>query len=183
MSRIGNAPITIPENVTVTVEKGGRFGNQLVKVAGPKGELEKDVRAPIKVEVNDGVINVKRPNDEKQNKSYHGLYASLISNMVKGVTEGYKIELEIQGIGYRAEQQGNKVVFSLGYAHKIDLDPPAGITVTLPEPTQIVVEGADKEIVGLVAAKIRGFRPPEPYKGKGVRYKGEQILRKSVKKG
>lgn len=183
MSRIGNAPITIPEKVTVEITEGGNYNHQLVKVSGPKGEMSKSIRQPITVKVEDGKIIVERPNDEKQVKSYHGLYRSLLNNMVKGVTEGYEIDLEIVGIGYRAEQQGEKVIFSLGYAHKIELVPPTGVVVEINDSTNVKVSGYDKELVGQTAAKIRGFRPPEPYKGKGVRYKNEQILRKSAKQG
>lgn len=181
MSRIGNAPITIPDGVTVTVSKGGDFNHLHVVVAGPKGQLERSLRAPIQVEVKDNEVIVTRPNEQKQTKSFHGLYRALIANMVTGVSEGFKRELEIIGIGYRAEAQGNTIVFSLGYAHKINLTPPEGVVVSIPEPTKIEVDGIDKQLVGEVAAKIRAFRPPEPYKGKGVRYKGEQIIRKSVK--
>ncbi len=183
MSRIGNAPVTIPTGVTVEVTEGGEYGHQQVKVTGPKGELVKSIRKPIIVAVEEGKVVVKRPNDEKQIKSYHGLYRSLINNMVKGVTDGFEIDLEIVGIGYRAEQQGEKVIFSLGYAHKIELVPPAGVTVLITDSTNVKVSGYDKELVGQTAAKIRGYRPPEPYKGKGVRYKDEQILRKSAKQG
>jgi large subunit ribosomal protein L6 len=181
MSRIGNAPITIPAGVTVELKDGGNFHYLEVIVNGPKGTLSESVRRPITLEVKDGEVLVSRPNNEKQNRSYHGLYRSLIANMVQGVTEGYKRELEIIGIGYRAEQQGEQVVFSLGYAHKINLVPPAGVTITIQDQTKIAVEGVDKQKVGQTAAKIRSFRPPEPYKGKGIRYSDEQVHRKSVK--
>lgn len=183
MSRIGNAPITIPAGVTVEVLPGGDYGNQLVKVTGPKGELQQSVRRNITVKQDGESLIVERANEEKQTKSFHGLYRALIANMIKGVTEGYEKELEIVGIGYRAEQQGDKVVFSLGYAHKIELEPPEGIVVQVTDQTKIKVSGIDKDLVGRVAAQIREYRPPEPYKGKGIKYKNEQILRKSVKQG
>jgi large subunit ribosomal protein L6 len=183
MSRVGRSPITIPAGVNVEVVKGGLFNNVNVKVSGPKGALETSVRMPIDVKIEDGKVLVVRPNDEKQSRSFHGLYRALIANMVNGVVTGYKKELEIVGIGYRAEQQGEKVVFSLGYAHKIELFPPQGISITVSDQTNVAVEGIDKELVGKIAAQIRSFRKPEPYKGKGIKYKGEQILRKSVKQG
>ena len=183
MSRIGNKPVTIQDGVTVSIEDGGRFGHKVVKVNGPLGELSEDVRSPIEVKVEENNVVVTRPNDEKANKALHGLYRALIANMVEGVTAGYKKELEIVGIGYRAEQQGEQVVFSLGYAHKINLVPPAGINVEIQDQTKITVSGIDKQLVGKIADLIRSYRKPEPYKGKGVRYKGEQILRKSVKQG
>ncbi len=182
MSRIGNAIITIPAGVEVIIEKGGEFGNQKVTVKGPKGEMQQSIRQLITVTEEDGQVKLSRKNDLKQTKSYHGLYRSLINNMVTGVSEGFKKELEIVGIGYRAEQQGEVVVFSLGLSHKINYEPPAGITITVTDQTQVVVEGISNQLVGEVASKIRSFRKPEPYKGKGVRYKDEQVRRKSVKK-
>lgn len=181
MSRIGKSPITIPQGVTVEVTSGGEFGHQLVTVNGPKGSMQRSIRQPITVEVQDGEVQVARSNNLQQNRSYHGLYRALIANMVHGVSEGFKRELEIVGIGYRAEQKGEMVVFSLGYSHKIEFQPPVGITVSVQDQTQVTVEGVDKQLVGEAAARIRAFRAPEPYKGKGVRYKGEQIIRKSVK--
>lgn len=181
MSRIGLAPIEIPSDVKVTIEDGGNFGYKKVIVEGPKGKLEESLRRGVTVEITDSVINLSRESESKQNKAFHGLYRSLINNMVQGVKEGYSRELEIIGIGYRAEVQGNTVVFSLGYAHKINYDQPEGITITIEEQTKIKVEGADKQKVGEVASKIRAFRKPEPYKGKGIRYKDEQVKRKSAK--
>jgi large subunit ribosomal protein L6 len=181
MSRIGKNPITIPNGVTVNVEKGGRFGHLQITVTGPKGTLQESLRAPVVVAVEDNQVVVTRPNDLKQNRSYHGLYRALIANMVEGVTNGYSKDLEIVGIGYRAEQKGESIVLSLGYSHKIEYNPPAGITAQATDQTQIKISGIDKTLVGQEAAKIRAFRKPEPYKGKGVRYKGEQVARKSVK--
>lgn len=181
MSRIGNAPITIPEGVTFTIEKGGDFGHQHVVVTGPKGSLERSIRKGINAAVKENEVVFTRDNEQKQTKSYHGLYRSLVEGMVVGVSEGFKKELEIVGIGYRAENQGDKVVFLLGYSHKIELVPPAGIAVNIEDQTKVSVEGIDKQLVGETAAKIRSFRKPEPYKGKGVRYVDEQIRRKSVK--
>lgn len=183
MSRIGNNPITIPNGVTVEVKNGGEFGHQEIVVNGPKGNLTRSLRKGITAQVADGKVTFTRESETKQMKSYHGLYRSLVNNMVKGVSEGYKRELEIIGIGYRAEQQGDQIVFSLGYSHKINYVPPMGITINVKDQTEITVEGVDKQLVGEVAAKIRSFREPEPYKGKGVKYKDEQIKRKSVKKG
>lgn len=181
MSRIGNAVITIPEGVAVDIQQGGDFGNLVVTVTGPKGSLVQSIRPNIDVTEAEGKLSVTRKNELKPTKSLHGTYRAVLANMVEGVANGYKRELEIVGIGYRAEQQGNKIVFSLGYAHKIELEPPAEISVSLPDANNVVVEGIDKQLVGEVAAKIRGYRPPEPYKGKGVRYKDEQVRRKSVK--
>ncbi len=183
MSRIGNAPITIPEGVTVKVTKGGDFYHQLVTVTGPKGSLNESIRYGVTVSVEDGIVTLKREDDKKQNRAYHGLYRSLINNMIIGVSEGYKKELELVGIGYRAEMQGEKLNLSLGFSHKIDFVPPAGIEILVEDQTKLTVSGIDKQAVGETAAKIRGFRPPEPYKGKGVRYSGEVVRRKSVKQG
>jgi large subunit ribosomal protein L6 len=182
MSRVGKSPITIPAGVQVEVVKGGDFDNQVVKVSGPNGQMERAIRRGITVEITDGVVNVLRDNEAKQTRSYHGLFRSLINNMVIGVATPYTRELEIVGIGYRAEQVGEVVSFALGYSHKINYQPPAGITLTVNNQTEVIVSGIDKQLVGEVAAKIRSFRKPEPYKGKGVRYKGEQVRRKSVKK-
>lgn len=181
MSRIGKQPITIPEGVTVNVKDGGKFNYLEVEVTGPKGTLSESLRRGVTVEVKDGEVIVERKNESKQLKSNHGLYRSLIQNMVTGVTEGYSKELEIVGIGYRAELQGEKVVFSLGYSHKIELLPPEGIIISVDEQTKIKVEGASKQKVGEIASKIRSYRKPEPYKGKGVKYVDEVIKRKSAK--
>ena len=183
MSRIGNLPITIPAGVTVEVKAGGKYGHQEVTVTGPKGSLTESLRQGASVSVQDGTVALSRDNDEKQNRSYHGLYRSLINNMVTGVSQGFRKDLEIVGIGYRAEMQGNNAVFSLGYAHKIEFVPPTGVTINVNNQTEVSVEGINRQLVGEVAAKIRALRKPEPYKGKGVRYKGEHVRRKSVKKG
>ncbi len=177
MSRIGKKPITVPAGVTVTVE------NNLVTVKGPKGELSRQIREEMKVTLDNGVITVERPNEEKMNRSLHGLSRSLINNMVVGVTEGFSKSLEIQGVGYRAAKQGQNINFTLGFSHPVVKEPPAGITFEVPAPNKIVVSGADKEVVGAVAAEIRNLRPPEPYKGKGIRYVGEHVRRKVGKAG
>jgi len=175
VSRIGKQPITIPKGVEVKTTPTD------VSTKGPKGTLGVEHHGRVDVTVEDGQILVKRFDDSAQSRSYHGLYQRLISNCVTGVSSGFKKELEVQGVGYRAQTQGKKVVLSLGYSHPIEFEPPQGVTVSAPQPTEIVVEGADKQAVGQVAAKIRAFRPPEPYKGKGVRYKGEYVRRKEGK--
>ncbi|BCX14267.1 MAG: 50S ribosomal protein L6 [Candidatus Dojkabacteria bacterium] len=181
MSRIGRLEIKVPDGVTVTVRDGGRFYYKEVEVTGPKGTLTESLRRGVNVVVEDNIVKVTRDNDTKQNKSFHGLYRSLIANMIQGVTEGYSKELTIVGIGYRAELQGNKVVFSLGFSHKIEYEPPQGVTVEINDQTNIKVSGISKQLVGEVAAKIRSFRKPEPYKGKGIRYSDENVRRKSAK--
>jgi large subunit ribosomal protein L6 len=181
MSRIGKKPIIIPSNVTVEITDGGRFGYKSVKVTGPKGSLEESFRQGITISLTDGILTLEKENESKSSRAYFGLYRTMIQNMVSGVTEGYVKELEIVGIGYRAEMQSVKLVMSLGYSHKINYEPPTGITITVADQVNVKVEGYNKQLVGEVAAKIRGFRMPEPYKGKGVRYKGEKIKRKSTK--
>lgn len=181
MSRIGYQTIEVPTGVTVEVKDGGKFNFKEVVVTGPKGTLSEPVRRSVTISVDENVVNLERDNNAKQTKSYHGLYRSLINNMVIGVTEGFSKDLEIVGIGYRAEQQGNNVVFSVGLSHKITLTPPEGIIVTVEEQTKVKVTGADKQLVGEIAAKIRAFRKPEPYKGKGIRYADEVIKKKSAK--
>ncbi len=181
MSRIGNLPIQIPENVTIEIKDGGKFNHKEVTVTGPKGTLTLSLRKGVNLKKEDNEIIVSRESEAKQLKSFHGLYRSMIHNMVTGVVDGYKRELEIVGIGYRAEQQGDTTVFHVGYSHSIPYTPPEGITISVEDQTNVAVEGADKQLVGEVAAKIRAFRKPEPYKGKGIRYKGEQIRRKSAK--
>ena len=181
MSRVGYSEIKIAEKVSVSVEKGGEYGHQIVKVDGPKGSLSQSLRPGVNVQVNDDVINLTRDNEHKQTKSNHGLYRSLINNMILGVSEGFFKKLEIVGIGYRAEMQGQNVVFSLGLSHKITLTPPVGINVILEDQTKVRVEGTDKQLVGQIASKIRGFKKPEPYKGKGVRYHNEVVKKKSAK--
>lgn len=177
MSRIGRLPITVPSGVEVTLD--GRE----VTVKGPKGTLSHTVAEPIEVVMEDGKVTVTRPNDINTVRALHGLTRSLINNMVVGVTEGYKKTLVIQGVGYRVVAKGKNLEFSLGYSHPITVEPPEGITFTVERPTQLTVEGIDKQKVGEIAANIRKLRKPDPYKGKGVRYEGEQIRRKVGKAG
>ena len=178
MSRIGRAPIHIPSGVTVTVG-----AENLVKVKGPKGELSRVIHPDMKITVEDGVVTVARPSDDKTHRSLHGLSRALIHNMVVGVSEGFKKTLEINGVGYRAAKQGKNLNLSLGFSHPVVVEPPAGITLDAPSATSIVVSGIDKEAVGAIAAKIRSYRLPEPYKGKGIKYAGEHIRRKEGKAG
>jgi len=177
MSRIGKLPIAVPNGVTVTIDRNH------VKVKGPRGELERTFPAAIAIEQADGRLTVNRPSDEPVHKSLHGLSRTLLANMVEGVTKGYQKTLEITGVGYKAEVRPYGLQLSLGFSHQIEFRPPAGVKVTAPQPTVVVIDGADKEKVGQVAAEIRGMRPPEPYKGKGIRYQGEQIRRKAGKAG
>jgi large subunit ribosomal protein L6 len=177
MSRIGNKPVVIPSGVTVSVE-----GNT-VKVKGPKGELSQSFRPEVTVTVNDGKVTVERSADDKPVKALHGLTRALIANMVQGVTGGYKKTLEIVGVGYKAEKKGNTLVLNVGYSHPVQYPEPAGIKLTAQSPTVVVIEGNDKQKVGQVAAELRDVRPPEPYKGKGIRYQGEQVRRKAGKAG
>ena len=177
MSRIGLKPIEIPAGVDVKVD------GTTVTVKGPKGELTRNVHPNMAVAVEGNEVIVKRPNDEKANKSLHGLTRTLIHNMVLGVTEGFKKNLEVNGVGYRAAKQGNKLALTLGFSHPVEMEAPAGITIEVPAPNKIVVSGADKEVVGAVAADIRKWRKPEPYKGKGIRYEGEVVRRKAGKAG
>jgi large subunit ribosomal protein L6 len=177
MSRIGRTPVTIPSGVDVTIS------GRLVTVKGPRGELSMDVVQPIEVAKSDGAITVTRPNDEGEIRALHGLSRSLIANMVTGVTEGYSKTLEIVGVGYRVQARGKDLEFSLGFSHPVPVAAPDGITLRVESPTRFVVEGIDKQQVGEVAANIRKLRKPDPYKGKGVRYQGEQIRRKVGKAG
>jgi large subunit ribosomal protein L6 len=177
MSRIGKLPITVPAGVTVTVD-----GN-LVKVKGPKGELSHTVPAGISIERTDDTLNVQRASEESIHKSLHGLTRSLIANMVEGVTNGYRKQLEITGVGFKAEVRPYGLQLSLGFSHTIEYKAPAGIKLTAPQPTNVFIDGSDKALVGQVAAEIRGLRPPEPYKGKGIKYAGEVIRRKAGKAG
>ena len=177
MSRIGRMPVSIPNGVTVAVE-----GNT-VKVKGPKGELAHRLPSGITVEKTDVALNVKRASDETNYKALHGLTRSLINNMMDGVTKGYRKQLEISGVGYKAEQRPYGLQLALGFSHQIEYKAPAGIKLTAPQPTQIVIDGADKALVGQVAAELRGLRPPEPYKGKGIRYADEVVRRKAGKTG
>jgi large subunit ribosomal protein L6 len=177
MSRIGKLPVPVPAGVDVTLEQS------TVTVKGPKGALSHAVAAPITVERGeDGTLEVKRPNDERQSRALHGLTRTLINNMVVGVTEGYEKRLEIQGVGYRAQLRGKGLELSLGYSHPVSVEAPEGIEFEVPQPTEIIVRGIDKQQVGQIAADIRKRRPPEPYKGKGVRYAGEQVARKVGKR-
>ena len=175
MSRIGKEPISVPSDVQVSIE--GRS----VGVTGPKGSLDLDLPGEINVRQEDGTVLVERPNDDRKNKALHGLTRSLINNMVIGVSEGFKKELEIVGVGYRAAKSGDGLELQLGFSHPVKVKAPDGITFDVPEPTQIIVSGINKEVVGQVAADIRSYRKPEPYKGKGIRYAGEYVARKAGK--
>jgi large subunit ribosomal protein L6 len=177
MSRIGRMPITIPSGVTVKME-----GN-VVTVTGPKGELTRDLHPDMIIKMEENTIIVERPSENKQHRSLHGLTRTLISNMVIGVTEGYKKTLEIAGVGYRAAKAGTRLNLTLGFSHPVFVDPPEGITLDCPAPNRIVISGINKESVGAMAANIRSFREPEPYKGKGIKYEGERIRRKIGKAG
>jgi large subunit ribosomal protein L6 len=175
VSRIGRLPIPVPGNVEIKIEKG------MIWVKGPKGELSAPISEEMVVEQQEGQLVVKRPSDSIKHRALHGLTRSIINNLVQGVTQGFTKSLEIIGVGYKAEKRGSGVVFNLGYSHPIYFVPPKGITVDVPAPTKVVVSGIDKVLVGQVAAKIRSFRPPEPYKGKGIRYEGEEVRRKAGK--
>ncbi|HJP85763.1 MAG TPA: 50S ribosomal protein L6 [Gemmatimonadaceae bacterium] len=177
MSRIGKHPVVVAKGVTATVE-----GNT-VKVKGPKGELERTLHPDMKVTLNDNQIVVERPSDESNHKALHGLSRTLVANMIEGVTKGYKKELELVGVGYKAEARPYGLQLALGFSHPVKYEAPKGIKLSAPAPTQIVIEGANKEVVGQVAAELRSIRPPEPYKGKGIKYVGEQIRRKAGKAG
>ncbi|MBX6363531.1 MAG: 50S ribosomal protein L6 [Gemmatimonadetes bacterium] len=177
MSRIGRKPIPVPAGVTVTVD------GSTVAVKGPKGQITRTFRPEMTVRVGDGAVTVERPSDQKEHRALHGLTRALLANMVQGVTEGFRRSLEIVGVGYRAEKKGDALVLNVGYSHPVTYPQPQGITITTPSPTTIVVEGIDKQQVGQVAAEIRAVRPPEPYKGKGIRYTGEQVRRKAGKAG
>ena len=177
MSRIGNKPITVPEGVEVTLD------NKMITVKGPKGTLTREIHKNIDVTLDGNVITVSRPDDEPLNRSLHGLTRTLINNMIIGVKEEFKRELEINGVGYRAQKQGNKLVMNLGYSHPVEMDAPEGITFDVPNPNEIIVKGMDKELVGQTAAVIRTKRPPEVYRGKGIKYAEEVIRRKEGKAG
>ncbi len=178
MSRIGRMPITIPSGVEVKVQD-----NNVVVVKGKKGTLTKQMHKDMIIKVENGQVTVQRPSDDKKHKALHGLTRSLINNMVEGVTNGFEKALEINGVGYRAQKQGKKLVLSIGYSHPVEMEEPEGITIDVPAPNKIVVKGMDKQMVGEVAAKIRSKRPPEPYKGKGIKYENEVIRRKEGKAG
>ncbi len=177
MSRIGRLPIAVPPGVQVTLE------GRAITVSGPRGTLQRDLHADMRVELEDGRLVVSRPSDAKPHKQLHGLTRTLVANMVEGVTNGFRKGLEITGVGYRAQKVGEKLQLSLGYSHQIEIEPPAGISFEVENPTRLAVVGIDKELVGQIAAKVRAARKPEPYKGKGVRYAGEYVRRKAGKAG
>ena len=176
MSRIGKEPVTIPDGVEVRVDDG------VVTVQGPNATLTQPIPGSISVTVDEGQVVVTRPDDERENRAKHGLVRALVANMVTGASEGFQRNLEIVGVGYRAEAKGSdKLVVQVGYSHPVEVDAPEGVTFTVPSPTRIEVRGADKQVVGQVAADIRAIRKPEPYKGKGIRYEGERVRRKAGK--
>jgi large subunit ribosomal protein L6 len=177
MSRIGRKPIPVPKGVEITID------GQIIKIKGPKGELQHTLSEPIIVEREEGQLVIARPNDERRAKELHGLSRTLVANMIVGVTEGYKKSLEINGTGYRVAAKGSDLEFALGFSHPVVVAPPAGIAFSVERPTLFHVSGIDKQLVGEVAANIRKIRPPEPYKGKGVKYQGEVIRRKAGKAG
>ena len=177
MSRIGRKPINIPAGVEA------KFENGVMTVKGPKGTLTQKINPNMTVEINDGIIEVKRPNDDKMNRSLHGLTRTLIANMMVGVTEGYKKQLEVNGVGYRCQKQGKQLVMNLGFSHNVVFEDTEDITIEVPGPNSIIIHGADKQKVGQFAAEVREKRPPEPYKGKGIKYAGEYIRRKEGKAG
>ena len=176
MSRIGRKPVPVPEAVTVELAPGS------IAVKGPKGELTQTLSQEMKVEQENGAVTVARPTDRGEHRALHGLTRSLIANMVEGVTDGFEKRLEIQGVGYRAALKGKNLELTLGFSHPVLIEAPEGIEFEVPQPTEIIVRGIDKQLVGQVAADLRKRRPPEPYKGKGIRYKGEQVLRKVGKR-
>ena len=178
MSRIGKAPITIPAGVEISVAE-----NNAVTVKGPKGELTTVINPDITVKVDAGVITVSRPSDDKEHRALHGLSRTLINNMVIGVTEGFSKTLEVNGVGYRAAKEGNKLVMNLGYSHQVFVEEEGDITIEVPDPNKVIIRGIDKQHVGQFAADVRNKRPPEPYKGKGIKYADEVIRRKEGKTG
>ena len=177
MSRVGRKPVEIPAGVTVTLN-----GNT-VTVKGPKGELTRTFHSDIEIKVEDNIVVVNRPSDEKLHRSLHGTTRAIISNMVEGVSKGFERNLELIGVGYRAQKQGKKLVLNVGYSHPVEIEPEEGIEIEVPANTKISIKGTDKERVGALAANIRDVRPPEPYKGKGIRYEGEHVRRKEGKTG
>jgi large subunit ribosomal protein L6 len=177
MSRIGKNPIAVPKGVTITIE-----GNR-IKVKGPKGELQRAIAPDLKVVYENDQVTVTRPSDEAKHKALHGLSRTLVANMIEGVTTGFKKQLEIVGVGYKAEARPYGLQLALGFSHPVEYRAPEGIKLSAPAPTSVIIEGANKEVVGQVAAELRSLRPPEPYKGKGIKYVGEQIRRKAGKAG
>ncbi|RBP87474.1 LSU ribosomal protein L6P [Cytobacillus firmus] len=177
MSRIGKKPIEIPSGVTVTID------NNTVTVKGPKGELSRSFNQDIEIKVEENVINVSRPSEAKEHRALHGTTRALLANMVEGVSKGFERGLELIGVGYRAQKQGKKLVLNVGYSHPVEIEPEEGIEVEVPSNTKVIVKGTSKERVGALAANIRDVRPPEPYKGKGIRYEGEYVRRKEGKTG
>lgn len=177
MSRIGRKPITIPSGVNITLD------NTRITVIGPKGTLSRELHKDMKLVVAENEISVERPSDNKLHRSLHGTTRSVVANMVSGVTEGFAKNLELVGVGYRANKAGDKLVLNVGYSHPVEIEPEGGIEFDVPTNTRITVKGIDKELVGATAAKIRSVREPEPYKGKGIKYEGERILRKEGKAG
>jgi len=175
MSRVGKQPIVVPEGVSVSIE------GSLVHVKGPKGELRARFDADMSIELEEGAISIRRPTDQPRHRALHGLTRSLVANMVQGVHEGFERTLEIHGVGYRAQQRGKAVEFAVGYSNPVVFEPPAGVELAVETPTLVHVRGIDKQSVGEVAARIRRIRPPEPYKGKGIRYRGEHVRRKAGK--
>ena len=178
MSRIGNMPITVPAGVEVKIGE-----NNEVTVKGPKGELNKVLPKDMIIEQGEGVITVKRPSESKMHKSLHGLTRTLLNNMIVGTTEGFKKDLDVNGVGYRVAKEGKKLVMNLGYSHQVEMEETDGITIEVPQPNQIIISGPDKQKVGQFAAEVREKRPPEPYKGKGIKYIDERIIRKEGKAG
>ncbi|MGI5876263.1 MAG: 50S ribosomal protein L6 [Dethiobacteria bacterium] len=178
MSRIGIKPIPIPTGVEIAIKAGN-----VVTVKGPKGQLTKEIPAALKISVDEGQVSVSRPSDKKEHRSLHGLGRTLIANMIEGVTEGFQKNLELVGVGYRAAKQGTALVLNVGYSQPVNITPEQGIEIEVPTATRITVKGIDKEAVGDIAARIRSVRPPEPYKGKGIRYEGEYVRRKVGKAG
>jgi large subunit ribosomal protein L6 len=176
MSRIGRQPIHVPEGVTVSIGPGR------VTINGPRGELQQVVSERMQIVEEDGTLKVTRPTDRGQDRAVHGLTRSLVANMVEGVTDGFQKELQIQGVGYRARLAGRDLELSVGYSHPVTINAPEGIEFEVPQPTQVIVRGIDKQLVGEIASRIRRVRPPEPYKGKGIRYAGEQVRRKVGKR-
>ncbi|WP_335872177.1 50S ribosomal protein L6 [Bacillus sp. 2205SS5-2] len=177
MSRVGKKPVEVPADVTITIE------SNTVTVKGPKGELSRTFSPEMTIEQEGNILTVSRPSDNKEHRALHGTTRALISNMVEGVSKGFERSLELIGVGYRAQKQGTKLILNVGYSHPVEMEPEAGIEIDVPTNTKVIIKGTDKERVGALAANIRQVRPPEPYKGKGIRYTGEQVRRKEGKTG